>query len=75
MSAGGIGIDIRLPIGLLFAIIGVILTIFGAMTNGDPIYAQHSLGINVNFWWGIVLTLFGFLMLALTWMGAKKKQP
>lgn len=73
MSGGVTGMDIRLPIGLMFSLFGIILVVFGAMTNGSDIYTDHSLGINVNLWWGIVLTLFGLVMLLLTWVGAKKK--
>ena len=54
--------DIRLPIGLLFTIIGVIIAIFGFATGGADIY-KHSLGININIWSGICLTIFGVLML------------
>lgn len=72
MSGGTTGMDIRLPIGLMFAIVGLILVVFGAMTNGDKMYAEHSLGINVNLWWGMVLAGFGFLMLALCWWSSKK---
>jgi hypothetical protein len=57
------GIDIRLPIGMLFSALGILLAIFGALGNKAR-YAQ-SLGINVNLWWGLVLVLFGLLMLAL----------
>jgi hypothetical protein len=56
--------DIRLPIGLLFAIIGVVITIFGLATGGSEIY-NRSLGINVNIWSGICLTIFGVIMLAM----------
>jgi hypothetical protein len=41
-------LDLRVPIGLMFAIIGVLLIAFG-LTSGDAIYAK-SLGINVNVW-------------------------
>ena len=54
--------DIRFPIGLLFSIIGVIITIFGLATRGAEIY-KHSLGININLWSGICLTVFGVIML------------
>jgi hypothetical protein len=57
-------IDIRLPIGLLFTIIGVVITIFGLATGGAEMY-KHSLGINVNIWSGICLTIFGVIMLAM----------
>jgi hypothetical protein len=56
--------DIRFPIGLLFTIIGVIIAIFGFSTGGAEIY-KHSLGININIWSGICLTIFGVLMLAM----------
>lgn len=55
--------DIRLPIGWLFSIIGVIISIQGFATNGAAMYAQHSLGINVNIYSGICLLIFGGLML------------
>lgn len=61
------GMDIRLPMGLLFLYIGVRLVMFGAVTNNDPMYAEHSLGININLWWGMILALFGLVNLALTW--------
>jgi hypothetical protein len=65
MSSGSAGLDIRLPMGLMFLIIGLIIVGYGMTTMGDPMYTEHSLGINVNLWWGGVLVLFGLLMLAL----------
>ncbi len=56
------GVDIRIPIGGMFGIVGIILVIYGLLTNGDPMYAR-SLGINVNIWWGLVMAVFGGLML------------
>jgi hypothetical protein len=57
------GLDIRLPIGLMFSLIGLLMTIFGAATGGSDLYAKTSLGININLIWGIVLLIFGGLML------------
>jgi ABC-type Fe3+-siderophore transport system permease subunit len=77
MSGGTTGMDIRLPIGLMFTIVGGILVVFGALTNDQTtkgIYADHSLGINVNLWWGLVLALFGIIMLALCWGAAQKEK-
>jgi hypothetical protein len=55
-------LDIRVPIGLMFSIYGVLLAGFGLVS--DPaIYAEHSLGINVNLGWGLVLLAFGATML------------
>jgi hypothetical protein len=56
-------LDLRLPIGLMFTIVGVLLTVFGLVSD-DAIYAR-SLGINVNLWWGLVLLVFGMVMLGL----------
>jgi hypothetical protein len=57
------GLDIRLPIGLMFLILGVMLTIFGVV--GDKAMYARSLGININLWWGIVMAIFGLVMLLL----------
>ena len=56
------GLDIRLPIGVMFAIFGVVLIACGLLMNPE-IYGR-SLGINVNLWWGLVLFIFGGLMFA-----------
>ena len=55
------GLDIRWPIGLMFTLIGVLLTGYGV---GQPRRTPCSLGININLIWGIVLLVFGVLMLA-----------
>ena len=57
------GVDIRLPIGLMFTIVGLLLASFGLMSDAS-IY-QRSLGINVNLIWGGVLVVFGIVMLLL----------
>jgi hypothetical protein len=63
------GIDIRLPLGILFLLLGLILVVYGAAS--DPSLYRQSLGINVNFDWGIVLLIFGTLMFALSRRGAR----
>jgi hypothetical protein len=35
------------------------------MTGGDAELYRHSLGLNVNLWWGLVLLAFGVVMLLL----------
>jgi hypothetical protein len=57
-------LDIRMPTGLLFTFLGIIITIFGFATNGAPIY-QHSLNININIYSGICLLVFGVAMLVM----------
>jgi len=56
-------LDIRLPIGLMFTVIGVLLVVFGAIADKN-IY-KSSLGINVNLWWGLVVLVFGIVMFLL----------
>jgi hypothetical protein len=53
------GLDIRWPIGLMFTLIGALLTGYGAVRGASVI----SLDININLIWGIVLLVFGVLML------------
>jgi hypothetical protein len=64
-------LDIRYPIGLLFLVVGAILAVYGVV-SGPEIYAAHSLGLNINLWWGIIQIAFGALMVALAKLGAKK---
>lgn len=54
--------DLRLPIGILFTLFGLILTGYGMITRGSEIYAK-SLGHNINIEWGVVLLVFGVIML------------
>ena len=65
--------DLRLPIGIMFSIFGLILTIFGAVS--DKAIYERSLGININLGWGLVLLVFGVFMLFLALKGGKKKGP
>jgi hypothetical protein len=55
-------LDIRLPIGLMFGLFGILLAGYGLFSN--PEIYEKSLGSNVNLWWGIVLIIFGAIMLA-----------
>jgi hypothetical protein len=65
-------LDVRIPIGLLFIVFGAILSIFGLLS--DPaIYQAHSLGLNINFAWGLVQLAFGAVMLWLAYRGKKAK--
>jgi hypothetical protein len=66
------GLDIRIPLGLLFTVIGALLAIFGALSD-DSIYAR-SLNINVNLWWGLVMLGVGALFLWFSWRRAVAAQ-
>jgi hypothetical protein len=67
------GLDIRLPIGAMFTLFGLLLVVYGLF--GDKTIYQRSLGINVNLLWGAVLLIFGLVMLALGRRGTGTAQP
>ena len=58
--------DIRLPLGMMFASVGALLAGYGVVTTSSPMYAKHSLGINVNVWSGLGMLAFGLVMLWLS---------
>ena len=60
------GLDLRLPIGFMFALIGGILVGVGVF---KPTKVQD---ININFWWGLVLIVFAAYMLLTAWHAGKK---
>ena len=62
--------DLRIPIGLMFSVFGLIL--IGTGVFGGPELTKPSLGINMNLWWGIVLLVFALLMLA-SWKWQRRK--
>jgi hypothetical protein len=66
-------LDLRLPIGMIFTIYGVILSLYG-LASDDAIYAR-SLDLNVNLWWGLVLLAFGLVMLSLTVRIRRRPEP
>ena len=66
-------LDIRLPIGLLFTFLGVLLVLYGLATQfTQPAIYERSLGINVNLWWGLALLVFGG---AMTYFGRRPTRP
>ncbi len=56
-------VDIRIPIGLMFSILGVLITTYGFFTFSNPEMYIKSLGINVNIIMGIIMLVFGLVML------------
>jgi hypothetical protein len=55
------GLDIRLPLGLIFLVLGGIMTVYGFFTRHSAIYGR-SLDVNLNLGWGLILFLFGLVM-------------
>lgn len=62
------GLDIRWPIGIMFSLIGALLVITG-LAYGP---SERSLGINIDLIWGLVLLVFGGLMLLGAILGKKR---
>ena len=53
--------DLRIPVGLMFTVFGLILIGVGLFGGADlPV---KSLGININLWWGLFQLVFGLVML------------
>ena len=67
------GIDIKFPIGLMFFILGLLLTFYGIFTNADSALYSRSLGINVNLWSGLGMLIFGTIMLILAFFTQNRK--
>jgi hypothetical protein len=63
------GLDIRIPLGLIFAIIGGIMSVYGFVTRSSAIY-ERSMGVNLNLGWGLLMFAFGLLMF---WVGRRQK--
>jgi hypothetical protein len=66
--------DVRLPIGLLFLAIGLLVA--GAGLTGDPkVLEAHSAGVNIDLIWGSVMAAFGALMLVLAALAKRGELP
>jgi TRAP-type C4-dicarboxylate transport system permease small subunit len=57
------GIDIRMPIGLMFTVFGILITVYGVITNSNTAMYEKSLNININIWMGVFMLIFGLIML------------
>jgi hypothetical protein len=62
------GLDVRIPVGLMFGIMGALLVGYGVL--GDQTIYAKSLGININTIWGSALIVFAAVMLILSWRHA-----
>jgi hypothetical protein len=55
------GLDIRIPLGLMFLVTGGLMAIYGLFTRGSAIY-EKSLNMNINLIWGGLMLVFGLVM-------------
>lgn len=64
--------DPRISLGMLFTLIGTILTAFGLSTRSNVDVYAKSMGIDADLWWGLVLLVFGIAVLTLGRRGQAK---
>ena len=63
--------DLRLPIGIMFTVFGVIVTAIGVIERES----STRLDININLVWGLVMLAFGGFMLLLALRGKSTSGP
>jgi len=68
------GLDIKIPIGLMFTLLGIIVTILGLVTMGDTELYRQSLGYNINLFSGITMLVFGAFMLFTSRLFKRKRR-
>ena len=55
-------LDVRLPIGLLFVLIGALLAAHGLTADRASLNIA-VLGLNIDLVWGVAMVVFGLVML------------
>ena len=63
-------LDLRIPTGSFFLLIGIILVAMGVLSPGERAALTDA---NVNLYSGAVMLVFGTFMLALARRSAKKR--
>jgi multisubunit Na+/H+ antiporter MnhG subunit len=56
------GLDIRIPLGLIFLLIGGLMSLYGLFTRSAADIYEKSMGINLNLTWGLIMFVFGLIM-------------
>jgi hypothetical protein len=64
------GLDIRIPLGLIFLLIGGLMSVYGLITRNSDVIYEKSMGINLNLTWGALMFVFGLIMFL---VGRRKK--
>jgi hypothetical protein len=60
-----IAMDVRVPIGGLLSVLGILVAGYGVATMGNAEIYAKSLTFNVNLWWGAFMLIFGLALLGL----------
>jgi hypothetical protein len=69
------GLDIRAPIGGLFTVLGGMLAGYGLFASGSGGSSDLSSGANVNLWWGLVMLVFGIVLLLMARRAMSRPAP
>lgn len=56
-------VDLRIPTGMMFTLMGAVLMAFGLSTNDNTAMYVKCQGVNVNMWCGIGLLVFGLVIM------------
>lgn len=67
-------LDLRIPMGLMFLIVGAMLSLYGLVTHGSSIY-ERSAGLDINLIWGLVMFVFGVIMFLMGRYSDKHAKP
>jgi hypothetical protein len=66
--SGSTALDVRWPIGGLFTALGLLLAGYGLGSPGNQ--GQYT-SVNINLWWGLIMLLFGLLVLLGAWKSGR----
>jgi len=58
-------LDLRIPMGMMFTMMGAVLMAFGLAIRGKTEFLANSAGFDADLWWGLVLMAFGIVVLTL----------
>lgn len=58
-------VDLRIPMGMMFTLMGAVLMAFGLSTKNNPEIYARFLGINADLWYGVALLVLGLVMVSL----------
>src|SRR5688500_12834367 len=61
--SGATALDLRWPIGGLFTALGLLLAGYGLLTAGSSADYARAVSVNINLWWGLVILVFGLILL------------
>jgi uncharacterized membrane protein len=57
----------------MFAVLGLLLSIYGLVTASNQAMYEKSLHVNINLWIGLTMLAFGAIMLLLAFRKKKEK--